>query len=380
MSKDIMNGDNNEQEDILNSSDTEISNEVEISSKREVLQKKHNKKLIAIITTASVVIALLIAYIVITIVKPNFFKHLFDSNYVMKIDYKGQEIIIDDMKYQYWFNSYKYNLDGGNNAYWTADTATSFQAVKDYAEYATKLYTVPYLLADEYGIVLDDDDYAEIDKTLQADIKEAEGQEKFDQLLAANKIDLETYKYFLTSDYLKEILMEEYKKKNPVDEKDIFKKYDEEYAVVKHILLSEDSLKDKDDILEKITKEVYDMAKGDEKTFEELIKEYNTDPGMAMQPDGYFVTDDGQYVEAFEKGALGLKIGEVSKPIETNYGYHIIKRYDPAKFYKANKETLISMYYSDKFTLVLQDVLEELDKNTTYANYYSDMEPDQFED
>lgn len=59
--------------------------------------------------------------------------------------------------------------------------------------------------------------------------------------------------------------------------------------------------------------------------FDELMETYGQDPGMKSNPGGYYFTK-GQMVEPFEKAAYALKEGEVSSIVETEYGYHIIKR------------------------------------------------------
>ncbi|MEW9122361.1 MAG: peptidylprolyl isomerase [Thermotaleaceae bacterium] len=62
--------------------------------------------------------------------------------------------------------------------------------------------------------------------------------------------------------------------------------------------------------------------------FAELAKEYSQDPGSATQGGdlGYF--ERGMMVAPFDEMAFSLKEGEISEPVKTDYGYHIIKVVD----------------------------------------------------
>jgi len=63
--------------------------------------------------------------------------------------------------------------------------------------------------------------------------------------------------------------------------------------------------------------------------FETLLKEYNTDPGMnsADNAEGYLVGEGASYVESFLTASLALtQDGQVSEPVKSDYGWHIIKR------------------------------------------------------
>jgi len=70
---------------------------------------------------------------------------------------------------------------------------------------------------------------------------------------------------------------------------------------------------------------VLDRLKKGEK-FAELAKELSIDTGSGKRGGdlGYF--GRGKMVKPFEAAAFMLSVGQVSEPIKTEFGYHIIKR------------------------------------------------------
>jgi len=60
--------------------------------------------------------------------------------------------------------------------------------------------------------------------------------------------------------------------------------------------------------------------------FGKLAKELSIDSASAKKDGslGYFTK--GMMVKPFEEAAFKLQIGEISEPIKTEFGYHIIKR------------------------------------------------------
>lgn len=114
--------------------------------------------------------------------------------------------------------------------------------------------------------------------------------------------------------------------------------YTNNFVCAKHILVN--------DI--KTAEEVMKKLQADPESFDELISQYGQDPGMESYRDGYVFTYK-EMVEPFEEGAFALKENEISEPIETDYGYHIIKREPlPGTLYESSYNTIIDMLISKK--------------------------------
>ena len=66
------------------------------------------------------------------------------------------------------------------------------------------------------------------------------------------------------------------------------------------------------------------LKKGEK--FAELAKELSLDTGSGKRGGdlGYF--GRGRMVKPFEAAAFKLSVGQISEPVKTEFGYHIIKR------------------------------------------------------
>ena len=60
--------------------------------------------------------------------------------------------------------------------------------------------------------------------------------------------------------------------------------------------------------------------------FAEMARKNSGDPGSAQRGGDLGVFQRGQMVPAFEQALLGLKPGEISQPVRTQFGWHLIYR------------------------------------------------------
>ncbi|GMB08810.1 peptidylprolyl isomerase [Thermolongibacillus altinsuensis] len=101
-----------------------------------------------------------------------------------------------------------------------------------------------------------------------------------------------------------------------VTEEELKKYYDEYKPKIKasHILVDD----------EKTAREIKEkLEKGED--FAKLAKEYSKDAGSAANGGDLGWFGPGKMVKEFEDAAYSLKVGEISDPVKTDYGYHIIK-------------------------------------------------------
>jgi peptidyl-prolyl cis-trans isomerase C len=137
--------------------------------------------------------------------------------------------------------------------------------------------------------------------------------------------------------------------KDGVDEAEAKKLYDAQVAQIKpeeevkarHILVKSE---------EKAKEIALKIASGDDKLFAEQAKAHSEDPGTKDEGGDLGFFGRGQMVPQFEEAAFKLRKGEISAPVQSQFGWHLIKVDDkrtkqPPEFAAVKERILASMIH-----------------------------------
>ena len=97
-----------------------------------------------------------------------------------------------------------------------------------------------------------------------------------------------------------------------------------------HILIAINDQQNDSAALKK-AQELYTQATKGKKVFADLAKEHSDDPSAASNSGDLGFFPQEAMVEPFSNAAFAMKKGEISKPIKTDFGYHIIHVLDLRK-------------------------------------------------
>ncbi|MGG4029807.1 peptidylprolyl isomerase, partial [Bacillus subtilis] len=206
---------------------------------------------------------------------------------------------------------------------------------------------------------------------LYTNMKKTAGASVLTQLVQEKVLD----KKYKVSDKEIDNKLKEYKTQLGDQYTALEKQYGKDYLKeqVKYELLTQKAAKDNIKVTDDEIKEYWEGLKGqirashilvaDKKTAEEiekklkkgekfdaLAKEYSTDTGSATNGGelGWISKDNEQLDSTFRKAAFKLKTNEVSDPVKTQFGYHIIKKTEERGKYEDMKKELKSEVLEQK--------------------------------
>lgn len=249
----------------------------------------------------------------------------------------------------------------------TAEKLMSSADVSSAADALKQSYLVAEI-ADKMGIELTDEEEKTIRQEIASFKSNQGGKSAGDKLLKSYGVDDSLLRAIIASSMYSDKIFEELDLTDPTDD-ELRQYFKDDFLRAKHVLImTTDSLtgEDIDDEAmaeaEKKANEVLEKAKNGE-NFDALIEEFNEDPGMASNEEGYFFTDK-QMVSEFENATKSIQPGEFTM-CKSSYGYHIIQRlpiegdsFD--KYFEDNKTSISSAYSSVQQQKALEKKAEEL--------------------
>jgi parvulin-like peptidyl-prolyl isomerase len=227
----------------------------------------------------------------------------------------------------------------------------------------------------------------DVDKATDEFVKSRFGgdREKLEKDLKEQGLSFETFQdVTIRSSVLSQKLFDAVTKDVAVSEQDILAYYTQNQAQygtpesrdVRHILIAE---KDKDGQVDvaksKIeANRIYTELQGGA-DFAALAKEFSEDPG-SKDSGGKLTIKRGETVPEFDKTAFELKQGEISRPVKTTYGYHVIEALSAvrkatttpiAKVRESIRASLLQQKRTDVMRAWVEDIGKKYEGKVTYA-------------
>jgi len=236
--------------------------------------------------------------------------------------------------------------------------------------------------ADEMGLTITD---ADVDKQL-ATIKaqyfggksgkcDATCESKFQAELKKQGLSMDQVRADVRASVVQNKIYEKVTAGVTVSDKDIadyYKKNKAQYVQpesrdVRHILVKKKALADQ--IYQQVTHGA---------NFAALAKKYSTDPS-SKDNGGKMTISKGRQVPEFDKVAFALKTGQISKPVKTTYGWHVITALTPIKPQTTTKlsevktairQQLLQQNKQDEMRKWVDETSKSFVKKTTYQVGY----------
>ncbi len=235
-----------------------------------------------------------------------------------------------------------------------AVTENAKKTAQMYAEFGALGHAMKLDVEEEYNKLIDD-------------ITSSMGS--IDEIKKNLEISNELFEFVMYGDAYRNILIEQCKVDSGITDETIDAYFKDNYWRAKHLLLTTDGKTEEEQGKVKAQAEdLYRQIKNGA-DFDKLIDQYNEDPGVQSNPDGYVFTKD-EMVKEFEEGVSGIEIGQYNL-VKTSYGYHIVKRLaldeTPEKYeeYKAQvTEKIEQTLISDLFNKFLEAKTKEYDIQT----------------
>jgi parvulin-like peptidyl-prolyl isomerase len=212
-------------------------------------------------------------------------------------------------------------------------------------------------------------------------------KKEYEKALKQQGLASADYRTILETSVLAQKIFDKVTKDTTVTDQDVLAYYTQnqsqygtpESRDVRHILIAEKGANGQVDYAKSKAKadQIYAELKGGA-NFAELAKKNSADPG-SKDLGGKLTISRGQTVPEFDKVSFELKENEISKPVKTQYGYHVIEAISPVRPAKTTplaevkesiRTTLLQQKKQETMTAWAADLRKKYDGKVTYAAGY----------
>lgn len=198
---------------------------------------------------------------------------------------------------------------------------------------------------------------SDVDEELEAMIESYGGVDSFNEVVSYYGYNIEDMKNNISLNLKLKGLLSPRLEISDEDVRDYFDENLENFMEKEEIRASHILVEEKE-----LAEELFAKLQAGE-DFEELAKEHSIDGSAQAGGDlGFF--GRGAMVQEFEEAAFGLKVGEISKPVQSQFGYHIIKMVEK----KEAKEPVL-----EDFEEIIRDEILENSMNQLYEEWYHEI-------
>ena len=302
---------------------------------------------------------------------------------------EGQEVPVE--MYLYWLQyaaTVAANTSGctdeAGDLLWDQELEEGY-TVLDYVEEEALGQAKTYMIVEEwaaaYGVDFTQEDEDAVDEEIAYYVEQLGGEEAYQTYLSKIGISADANRR-MTKDYylydkLLDMTQEEGSPLYITD--DILYQFDgvtEDAVLIDHVLfLTGDDEEDNALRLETMEQVRQSLLEADEEhrkdMFNYIADYYSEDTGRPYYPNGYLVTADANFVQAFKDAAFTLEEGELSEVVTSEYGYHLLMR-------KPIRDYVSITYLEDLLKVAMENAevvySEDFEKIDTQAYYTAYLE------
>lgn len=205
----------------------------------------------------------------------------------------------------------------------------------------------------------------QLDERMKQIVEQVGGQKKLDQLLKEQSVTQVQLEEQLKAQMLQDAVQQKVYASIKLSDADLTKYFEDpantsqfnvaESVDARHVLVKTKAEAEK----------VRSLLEADDSdaNWKKVAKEYSTDPGSKDNGGDLGNFPRGRMVEPFEDAAFSLDVGEISKPVKTQFGYHVIEvtKKTPAskQTFEEAKATIEQQLKYQKQTTVWDDWLKK---------------------